>query len=251
MRTFTHPIRRSLPAAPGGDGWAYAALLPAGYAGTWVVVDRRPGISVLGVAAIAVGLAIVHKVVPSLVELAAGAGGMVASLFVATERPGCGEALGGAGNGVVFAFGSVMAVAAFVRLLGTGSPHEAARYLLAATAALSLCLLTATPLASGVVSPDDELTRTIVLAGALLATTVIALRSRVGFPLLGAGLVMAQGAQALSGDPCALSPVLSLVGMAAFALSGAALAEQSRRRPDRPDDPSPWDVDPHGAPFRP
>jgi len=251
MRTFTQPTRRWQPAAPGGGGWvSAAAMLPAGYAVTWVVVDRRPGISTVGVAAIAIALAVVHKVVPSLVELAAGAGGLVASLFVATERPGCGEALVGASNGVVFAFGSVMAVSAFVALLGTGNGREGARHLLAATGALSLCLLTASPLARGVVSPDDELTRTIVLAGALLTTTVIALRSRVGFPLLGAGLVLAQGAQALSGDPCALSPALSLVGMAAFALGGAALADHGRRRPDPLVEPSGWDVDPDVDPDR-
>ena len=223
MRTYTHPTWRSQPAAHRPAARSFAGLVPLGYASTWVVLDRRPDTTAVGLAGVLVALAIVHRVVPSLVELGAGAAGLAASMFTVTEQRGCGDLLGGGGTTVVLGFAGVMSVSAFVRLLGTGNGREMARHLIAATAALGLCLLVLSPLGRGVVSPDDDLTTAIVLAGALLATTLIALRSRVGFPLLGAGLVTVQGLQALSGDPCALSPALSLLGLTTFTLTATLL----------------------------
>ena len=235
MRTYTHPTWRSQPAAH-RNGWSCAALVPLGYAATRGVLHVSPDARVAALFLVAILLAGAHRLVPGVVEVGAGAVGLVASVFAATGDGGCGDVLGGAGTGVVLVYGGVMSASAFVRLLGSVNGREMARHLLAATAALELGLLVVSPAARGIVGTEDGLTVAIVLAVALLAATFTGIRSRVGFPLLGVGLITAQGLHALSSDPCAVSPALTLVGALAFAGAGALLVTRDRDRHDLADD---------------
>lgn len=231
-----------------GGGWSHhLGLLPVGYAVSWVALDHRPDTTAIGLVAVVVGLAVLHKVVPALVELAAGGAALVLTALAATDEAACGEVLGTAGSGVVLTFAGVVSASAFVQLLGTGSGRKAARHLLAGTAALGVTLLLVDPTGRGVVRPDGGVSLAMVLSGTLLATTLIGVRSRLGFPMLGAGLLSVQALHALSSDPCTVSPALSLLGMATFVLSGAALEPGGRRSPAaaRPEPPLlPLDLDP-------
>ena len=226
MRTSTFPPWRSPQNAPHGGLSAGAALIPTGYATAWVVADRRPEVTLSTLAAITVALALLHHLLPGLVEAAVGAGGLVASTFAVTDRPGCGDLLGGPGQAVVLGFASVLAVSAFVCLLGGGGTRDAARHLLVATAALGLGVVVLHPLLEGVLGLDRGLSRSVVLVSALLAVGLVGVRARAGLPLLGGALVAVHAAQAwqATGDPCALDPAVGLTGMLAFAVAGLVLA---------------------------
>jgi hypothetical protein len=242
MRTYTHPTERSQPAAR-RNVWSCAALVPLGYAATRGVLHVSPDARLAALFLVAILLGGAHRLVPGLVEVGAGTVGLVASVFAATGDSGCGKVLGGAGTGVVLVYGGVMSASAFVRLLGSVNGREMARHLVAATAALELGVLVVSPGARSIVDTEDGRTVAIVLAGALLAATLTGIRSRVGFPLLGVGLIMAQGMHALSSNPCAVSPALTLVGVLAFAGAGTLVVTRHRGGHDLADD------DPDGIAF--
>lgn len=234
MRTYTHPTWRPQPAAR-RSGWSCAALVPLGYAATRGVLHVSPDARVAALTLVAILLAGIHRLVPGLVELGAGAAALVASVFAATEATGCGDVLGGAGTGVVLVYGGVMSASAFVRLLGSVNAREMARHLLVAAAVLELGLLLVSPAARDVVGAEDDLTVAMILAGALLVATLVGVRSRRGFPLLGAGLIVTQGVHALSSNACAVSPALSLVGSLVFVAVATAIVARGGGG-DLPDD---------------
>ncbi|MGH9210848.1 MAG: hypothetical protein ACRD2C_09215 [Acidimicrobiales bacterium] len=164
-------------------------------------------------------LAGVHRVIPGLVEVVAGGGGLLMSMLAAADGRGCGALLGQGGTGVVLVFGSVMWLSAFVRLLGSANPREMARHLLVATAALEIGLFTVSPAGQAVTGVRDPSTVPVLLAAILVVTTLIGCRARTnGFPLLGLGLVTVLTCLALTGSPCSGNPAVSLAGSLTFAM---------------------------------
>lgn len=179
-------------------------------------------------------LAGIYRVVPGLVELVAGAGGLMMSLSDATDGRGAGIALGSGGSSVVLVFGSVMMASALIRLLGSGSSHEMARHLLVATASLELGLFALSPFGQTLAGSQDRFSQPVVLSGALLATTLIGVRSRNGLPLLGLGLVVVEAVLVGTGSPVAANPLASLIGSLVFAWIVFLLARESDEVEDVP-----------------
>lgn len=215
MRTYTAPIWRSPPAT--SRSWWYTTLwIPTGYAVTQFAGDATP---VLAVVVLTASLAGLHRVLPGLVEVGAGSGGLLLGMFAAADDRGCGVILDEAGTGVVILYGSVMVVSAFVRLLGSGNGREMAKHLLVATAALQLSLFAVSPpIGRTMAAAPDEFRSPVLLAAVLAVVTVVGVRSRIGFPLLGMGLVTTLGVLAVAGGDCASGAVAALVGCATFAL---------------------------------
>lgn len=200
-------------------GVLHAAFwVPLGYAVTRLVGDGVPVLAMVVVCALLAGLyrLIPGGVVPGLVELLAGGGGLLMSLGAAADGQACGEALGEGGLGAVLVFGTVMSVSAFVRVLGSANGREMARHLLVATAALELSLFAVGPGGQVLIDVRDRFTVPTVLLGVMLATTWIGIRSRHGYQVLGWGLLVALGVLALTGSPCAVHPVASLAGTLTF-----------------------------------
>jgi hypothetical protein len=215
MRTTTPITRRSQPAPP--RGWWQAALwIPVGYASTRFIGEGTPLLAMVFLTASLAGL---YRVIPGLVELVAGGGGLLMSMFAAADGRGCGTVLGQGGTSAVLVFGSLMWLSAFVRLLGSANVREMARHLLVATAALELGLFAVSPIGQTVTTAQDQFTVPAVLLTILLVTTLVGVRARTnGFPLLGVGLVMVLGVLAVTGSSCAADPVVSLAGTVTFAL---------------------------------
>jgi len=217
MRTSTHPTWQTEAAM--SHFWLRAALfIPLGYAVSRTISAQPP---VLPLVALAAAAACLHKLVPWLVEVVAGAAGLVLGVFAATETSGSGsygKLLGQPGTVVVLGFGGVVMTSAFVRLLGCGSVREAAKHLVAGAAALELGLVLLSPLGRSLLHAEDETTRAIVLATLLLGCTIVAIRSRLGFPLLGLGLLVAMGVFAVTGTAGATSPGRMVLGSVTFAL---------------------------------
>jgi hypothetical protein len=182
----------------------------------------------LSVMALAAALAGLHRFVPGLVELAVGLGGLLASLFAATDPGGAGAMIGSSGVAVVQIFGAVMLASALVRLLGSGSPREMARHLVIAVAALELSLVLARAIDETSSTAHDRFTMPAVLAALLFVITVITVRSREhGMLALGGALVAVQVVLVIGGSPFGISPVVGLVGSATFAWVASYLRSTS------------------------
>lgn len=215
MRTTTPTTRRSQP-APSRGWWQAALWIPVGYASTRFIGEGTP---VLAMVFLTASLAGLYRVIPGLVELVAGGGGLLMSMFAAADGRGCGAVLGQGGTSVILLFGSVMWLSAFVRLLGSANAREMARHLLVATAALELGLFALSPMGQTMATVPDPLTVPVLLSAILLVTTLVGVRARtIGFPLLGIGLVASQIMLAVTGGPCSGSPLVGLVGTVTFAL---------------------------------
>lgn len=228
--------RRSLP-APSRGWWQAALWIPVGYASTRFIGEGTP---LLAMVFLTASLAGVYWVVPGLVELVAGGGGLLMSMLAAADGRGCGDVLGQGGSSAILVFGSLMWLSAFVRLLGSASFREMARHLLVATAALELGLFALSPIGQTVTTAQDQFTVPAVLLTILLVTTLIGVRARAnGFPLLGIGLVSVLSVLVVTGSPCNGNPAVSLAGTVTFALVANFLAganDESTLDEMRPDD---------------
>lgn len=195
--------------------WCLVAVwLPAGLAATRLVGDGTPLLVTLFVLAALGGL---HRVLPGLVELAAGGAAVALTLFEVVDRTGCGEVLHTSGKVILVLYGSVMSTSAFVRLLGSASLREMARHLLVATAALQLSLFAVSPLGHAVAGARDRYTVPAVLLVILVVATFVGLRLRYGLPVLGAGLVASLAVLTVTGSSCTAHPAAALLGMLTFA----------------------------------
>jgi hypothetical protein len=223
MRTST-PTWQS-PAAQ-SQRWAYLALfVPLGYA-----VSRAfgPDLPLPALLALAVSAACLHRLMPAVVETVAGAVALVAGVLAAAEDRAFGRSLGRATTGVLLLFGGVMVVSAFVRLLGSASGREMAKHLVAAAAALEIGLLVLSPVGRSVVSPEGDVAPAAVLAVVLLTATVVGIRSRFGFPLLGLGVLATEVVLALTGAPSVAHPGRTLLACIAFTAAALWLHDADR-----------------------
>ena len=206
--------------------WAYLALfVPLGYAVSRVVGPDVPLPALLGLAASA---ACLHRLMPGLVEVVAGATALVSGVLAVTEDGAFDRPLGGAGTGVVLAFGGVMLISAFVRLLGSGNGREMAKHLVAGAAGIEIGLLMLSPVGRSVVSPEDDIARAAALAVVLLTATVVGIRSRFGFPLLGLGVLTTEVVMALSDAPSVAHPARTLLAMLTFTVAALWLHDADR-----------------------
>jgi hypothetical protein len=218
-------------------GWRQLGLwIPLGYTATRFAGHDRSVLVLIASIVLLVGL---HRFIPGAVELFAGGGGLLVILVDVIDGRGAGAGLGDVAIAAVVVFTSVMWVSGFVRLLASANSRDMARHLIVAAVALDLSLLALRPMRHTVLSAQDDMSQAAALLVILFATTVVALRARIGVPLLGIGLVMAQGLLALTGASAALSPVTALVGTAAFAgmvlvLDGRRAVHPVELRPTRP-----------------
>jgi hypothetical protein len=232
---------------PSGVGHA-ALWIPLGYAATRFIGDDTPLLAMVTLTATLAGL---HRVIPGIVELVAGGGGLMMSVFAAADGRGCGEVLGDGGTAAILVFGSLMSLSGFVRLLGSANGREMARHLVVATAALQLGLFALSPVGQATVNTQDRFTPPAVLLGVMLVATLIGIRSRLGLPgprvgsevspVLGVGLVLALGVLAVTGGACAGSAGTHLAGTLTFAAVAVFLADrddESSLDPSWPDDRS-------------
>lgn len=170
-------------------------------------------------------LAGIFRVIPGLVEVVVGGGGLVATMFAATEASGCRGALGQGGQAVVLLFGSLMLLSAFVRLLGSGNAREMARHLLVGAAALQLGLFTASPAGQFIIGGRDTSVSPAVLAAVMVVAALVGCRDREKvFPLLGIGLVAVLSIMTLTGNPCGGNAGASLAGSVIFAVVSVHLS---------------------------
>lgn len=224
MRTSTLPTWQN-PAAL-SQRWAHTALfVPLGYA-----VSRAigPDVPLLALVALAASAACLHRLMPGLVEVVAGAAALVTGVLTVTEDGAFGRSLGRAGTAVLLVFGGVMLVSAFVRLLGSANGREMAKHLVAGAAALEVGLLVLSPVSRSVVSPEDDIVRTAALAVVLLTATVVGIRSRFGFPLLGLGVLATEVVLALSGAPSVAHPARTLLASLTFTVAALWLHDADR-----------------------
>jgi len=213
--------------APSRGRWQAALWIPVGFASTQFIGEGTPLLAMVCLTAALGGL---YRVIPGLVELTVGAGGLLMSMFVAVDGRGCGALLDDGGTSVILVFGSVMWLSAFVRLLGSANAREMARHLLVATAALQLGLFAVSPSGQVVTTGEDRFTVPAVLATVLIVATVVGCRARTfGFPLLGLALVGVLSLLMVTGSPCSVSPGTSLAGSLTFALTVVFL---SSKQPD-------------------
>lgn len=203
MDTITLPTR-SPPVVVRARLWTAACWIPVGFAVTRFVADGSPMVAMVCLAAGAAGL---HRISAGLVEVVAGSGGFLLTLFAAADGWSYGAV-------VVLAYGSVMTVSAFVRLLGSGNGREMAKHLLVATAALELAVFAAR---SG--GPSVEV-------AVLVVATVVGLRARFGFAILGAALLVALCWQVPADVAVAVDPVVAIVGSVTFALAAHLVADR-------------------------
>jgi hypothetical protein len=229
MRTSTPPSWQTQAAL--GHAWSLATMfVPVGYAVSRTIGADPPRPALLGLAA---GAACLHRLLPWLVELSAGAGALILSVLAAADDRWVGPALGLSGVGVVFVFGGIVAATSFVRLLGSGRPREAAKHLVAGAAALELSLVLRGPVSGLLGASHGTVARTLVLASLLVTGTLVGAWSQLGFPLLGLGLLVAHGAFAASGVPEIVPPHVGLLGSTTFAFMALWLRSAGRLEVDR------------------
>jgi hypothetical protein len=206
--------------------WAYLALfLPLGYA-----VSRAlgPDVPFPALLALAASAACLHRLMPGLVEVVAGAAALVTGVLAATEDGAFGQSLGRAGTGVLLGFGGIMLISAFVRLLGSANGREMAKHLVAGAAGLEVGLLVLSPAGRSVVSPEDDVVRAAALAVVLLTATIVGIRSRFGFPLLGLGVLATEVVLGLGGAPSVAHPARTLLATVTFTLAALWLHDADR-----------------------
>jgi hypothetical protein len=214
-------------------GWWQAAWwVPVGYATTKLYGPTMPTVAV-GFSAVAVAL--VHRFVPGVIELAAGAGALVVMVNASADGD-CHVLVGDDGVLVLMVFGGVMCTSAIVRLLGSASAREAARHLLIAVVCLELALSAVTPVADAVTSFRARTSTAAVLGVVLLILTVAGIRARAGLPLLGAGLVAVESLLAVTGGPCHTEALRALVGTVIFTTVATWVHHYAPRRPEPDED---------------
>lgn len=202
-------------------GWSLATMfVPLGYA---VSRTLGPGAPIPALLALAASAACLHRLTPRLVEMTAGCGALLLSVFAAADDRSVGATLGLPGIGVVFVFGGVVTASSFVRLLGSGSLREAARHLIAGGTALELSLILLGPASGALGAP-----RSAALAALLTVGVVVGVRSPVGFPLLGLGLLVAHGAFGASGVPALVPAHVGFLGSTTFAFVALWLRDAGR-----------------------
>ncbi|HEY3143676.1 MAG TPA: hypothetical protein VGJ86_21255 [Acidimicrobiales bacterium] len=212
------PTRRPQP-VPSTGWWDAAFWIPVGFASSRCLGAGAPWLAVVFLTA---ALAGAHWFFPGIVESTVGTCGLLASVFAAADGRACGAVLGSGGIAVIQFFGGVMLLSGLIRLLGSGNLREMGRHLLVATAALQLGLFVLSPIGQAIIPAQSQLTVPVTLLTILFLTTLVGIRSRRRGPrLLGVGLVGVLCLQAVTGSPCAVSPMVGLAASLTFA--GVAL----------------------------
>jgi hypothetical protein len=217
------------------NGWGYAALwVPAGYASTKIYGAATPTVAI---AFGATAVALVHRFFPGPVEAVAGVAGLFTAVLAAAHGD-CHELVGNDGVAVLMVFGGGMCSWAVVRVLGSASLREAARYVLVAVVSLELALSVVTPIDEAVHGFRASTSTAAVLAVLLLALTLTGVHASKGLVWLGVALVGVEAVLAVTGGPCHDEAVRALVGTVVFAAVAAYLAPDSPWRPPEPEDQS-------------
>lgn len=231
LRSDLNPLREE--DRPRG-WWDVLLWVPIGFAVTRLVGDLLPWWA-MGVLTLLVAAA--HYFGPAVVEVVAGAGGLIASGAAAWDGAGCQDVIGEVGIIVVIVFGSMFVVSSFVRLIGAASLREMGKHLLIATASIEIALFVTGPTGEPLIDPEELYAPGLLLA-VLMAVSQIGLidRMEIGMLALGAMLVPIEVVLAVHDNPCGAGGFAPLVGTAVFAGAAYSFATARPLRVEGEDD---------------
>lgn len=215
LRSGLNPLRKDDPPRA---WWDVLLWMPVGYAVTRLVGNSLPPVAMV---VLAVLLAAAHHFGPAVIDVVAGAGGLIASQLAVWDGNGCQVLVGDMGIVVIVVFGSIFVVSSWVRLIGSASLREMGRHLLIATVTIEIALFAVAPDGVALLDPES-VPAPIFLAAVLMAVSQLGLidRMELGMLSLGALLLPVEVSLAARGNPCGAGGYAPLLGMVAFA--GAA-----------------------------